>query len=266
MSVQSQQHRTFQNADLHEKWESVYRGNPLQKSLDDTIMDRLVSQLDIPPGSRILDAGCGTGEHSVRLCKRGFFCVGVDISTYVVQKAKERAAQHGLAQQGTFVCASLDDLPFDDGHFHAIHCRGVLMHIPRWQDALRELCRLLRPGGSIVILESNHKAIEMLIVRLARLFRENDSKMVKSVDGLEMWQEKDDEAPLTRFANIPRLVAELDAHQIDIAGRFATHFWDINRFPAGVWRNMVIRYNRLYFALRFPAVFSSGNAIVGRKR
>ena len=42
------------------------------------------------------------------------------------------------------------------------------MHVPDWERALTNLCRVLKPGGRIVILESNHKAVEMLLVRSVR--------------------------------------------------------------------------------------------------
>ena len=100
-------------------------------------------------------------------------------------------ARAGLSDRVTFRSESLETLPFADGTFDAIHCRGVLMHVPRWETALAQLCRVLKPGGKIVLMESNTRAVETCAVRLLRLVRGGRSRMVRTAGGLEFWAEKD---------------------------------------------------------------------------
>ena len=88
---------------------------------------------------------------------------------------------------------------------------------------------------------------------------------MKSESGLEFWQEKEDEPPLTRIANFRCLVRELSKHQLYEVVRFATCFWDIYRFSPGILRGVALRYNWLWFSLRLPAWCSSGNAIIAEK-
>src|SRR5438132_2886024 len=148
---------TYEQPEIHEKWESVYRRNPLQDKLNDRLMDRIVARLGLEPNALFLDAGCGTGEHSIGIVRRGFRCVGVDISESVLAKARNNVVRHALDTMVEFRCESLENLSFSDSTFDAVHCRGVLMHIPSWEKAISNLCRVLKPGGKIVIMESNHR-------------------------------------------------------------------------------------------------------------
>ncbi|MBN2371269.1 MAG: class I SAM-dependent methyltransferase [Vicinamibacteria bacterium] len=94
-------------------------------------------------GLRILDAGCGTGNHLIHLSRRGR-AVGVDIS--------EDALRFCRVREVTVARASVVDLPFQDETFDVVTCFDVLYH--RWvtQDspAVRELARVLRPGGVLL--------------------------------------------------------------------------------------------------------------------
>ena len=147
MTIESDLSEQFQNPRIHDSWESVYPANPLQRSLNDRMMKRFLRYIQIPVAGRVLDAGCGVGDHTIRLAREGFHCVGVDISEHVLQQARRQAQALGLSSNTRFVQAGLEDLQDLDPGFDAVHCRGVLMHIPRWRAALAELCRLLKPGG-----------------------------------------------------------------------------------------------------------------------
>jgi hypothetical protein len=68
-----------------------------------------------------------------------------------------------------------------------------------------------------------------------------------------------------RFADLPYLTETLRGAGISSLARFATSFWDIHRFPEGVIRTAVIRFNRFYFRLHLPASLAIGNAILGEK-
>jgi ubiquinone/menaquinone biosynthesis C-methylase UbiE len=107
----------------------------------------------------------------------------VDISENVLETARRDAALRGLASRTSFVCQALEDLTFDDDTFDAVHCRGVLMHIPQWEKALASLCRVLKPGGRIAIMEGNDKSLEMAIVLAVRKVQARNSKMIKTEGG-----------------------------------------------------------------------------------
>ena len=147
-----------------------------------------------------------------------------------------------------------------------IHCRGVLMHIPEWEKALSELCRVLKPGGKIAIFESNLKGVEMLIVRFIRALTTRQSRVVETPAGPEFWSEEDGAPFLVRFADVRYLTDRLRLLNLWDIRRFATSFWDINRFPPGAVRSAVISFNRLYFHLHLPPHLAVGNVFIGTKQ
>jgi 2-polyprenyl-3-methyl-5-hydroxy-6-metoxy-1,4-benzoquinol methylase len=257
--------QTFESRAVHDTWESVYRGNTLQDRFNARMLGRILAYLRPAPGALFLDAGCGVGYHALALARHGFRCVGTDISETVLETAERNRAASGLADRVTFRCETLERLSFADATFDAVHCRGVLMHIPGWEQALAQLCRVLKPGGSMVLLESNDAAVETAVVRLLRRFRRPASRLVPTPGGLEFWAEQDGRPIVTRVANLDHLSDRLARHGVTVTRRFATEFCDINRFRRRGLRDAVIRFNQLWFALRLPPALSMGNALVGRK-
>jgi ubiquinone/menaquinone biosynthesis C-methylase UbiE len=256
---------TYADRAIHEKWESVYRFSRFQNDLNDRIMDRIMRLLQPAPGSLFLDAGCGTGDHSARIGRHGLRCIGVDISETILQDARQRVAKRGLDERVSFRAEKLEQLNFPDGSFDFIHCRGVLMHIPDWERALGELCRVLKPGGKLVVIESNLSSIEARLVRMVRRVSQRKSRLVETPGGWEFWSERDGNPFVARIANIDYLLELLELMNVKIGRRFSTEFWDINRFPRGLVRNGVVAFNRFWFSLGLPAFLSVGNAIVAEK-
>jgi ubiquinone/menaquinone biosynthesis C-methylase UbiE len=257
--------KTFAASQIHEEWVSVYRSDPIQNKFNDQIMDRIMGHLNPRPGAVFLDAGCGTGDHAVRIAQRGYACIGVDISERVLCKAWNKAAEADLRFSLSFTCQPLENLAFSNNAFDVVHCRGVLMHIPDWEAALDNLCRVLKPGGRIVILEANHTSLETALVLLTRRIKKGKSRIVETPGGLEHWSEENGNPFVARTANIKYIMRILASHRISVVKRFSTEFWDINRFPAGIARSLAIRFNQLWFFLRLPAHLSAGNALVGEK-
>ncbi|MCA9216104.1 MAG: class I SAM-dependent methyltransferase [Planctomycetales bacterium] len=255
---------TFQDESIHEKWESVYRGNPAQDCFNDDMLARLLKICDLAEGANVLDAGCGVGDHTFRLARHGFRCVGVDISEPMLAHAREIAANTSTKYPIEFACASLEKLNFDR-QFDLIHCRGVLMHIPNWRAALSSLCKLTAEDGRIMIWENNHRSLEMKIVGLAAVLRKPSRDRIANIDGIEFHDRKDGFAPLTRVANLRTLQSELEQHGVDVEVRRTSEFFDINRFPEGLLRNAAVRFNRICFSLPGTATLACGNVLIGKR-
>ncbi|MFT5392260.1 MAG: putative TPR repeat methyltransferase [Gammaproteobacteria bacterium] len=101
-----------------------------------------------PQYARVLDAGCGTGLSGTALVAEGFRnIVGVDISSESLRIAERRGVYADLLQ------ANLQELPipFSDNAFDALTCVGVLTYVSDTRATLLEFCRLVRPGGHIVL-------------------------------------------------------------------------------------------------------------------
>ena len=101
-------------------------------------------------GDRAIDVGCGTGFQTTILEGLGYQTVGIDIAGDLVTHAREKLAATGSRAQ--FCVASALDIPFPAGWFDLVNCAGsTLSFIPDYPRALREMARVLRPGGCLVL-------------------------------------------------------------------------------------------------------------------
>jgi ubiquinone/menaquinone biosynthesis C-methylase UbiE len=106
-------------------------------------------QLGVLPNGSILDVGCGTGEWLIYLReekKHQGRLVGLDISPGIMSSGIEASRQRRL--EIVFIVGSADRLPFPDHTFDAITAHYMLYHMPDIPKTLREIRRVLRPGGS----------------------------------------------------------------------------------------------------------------------
>ena len=109
-----------------------------------------------PAGSAVLEAGCGTGAATAALLANSpdLRLTGLDLSAEQLRLARRRLRRLGLDAE--FVQADLAAAPFPDAAFdHAFAC-FLLEHLPSPPAALRALHRLVRPGGSIMLIEGDH--------------------------------------------------------------------------------------------------------------
>lgn len=113
--------------------------------------DAVVAGLDVGPGMRVLDLGCGDGTTAVPAASRGAEVLGVDIASNLVAAGQARAAADGLTnlkfQEGD--ASALTDLA--DDSFDLVVSMFGAMFAPRPFDVAREMVRVTRPGGRIVM-------------------------------------------------------------------------------------------------------------------
>ncbi|MCA9656934.1 MAG: class I SAM-dependent methyltransferase [Myxococcales bacterium] len=106
---------------------------------------------------RVLDLGCGPGVSTFVLAEAlgpGAEVVGVDISTVMIDRANAlHAARHRHLHALRFVCADAVALPFADGAFDVVTGHSFLYIIGERERALREIARVLAPGGRLILME-----------------------------------------------------------------------------------------------------------------
>ncbi|APC08339.1 class I SAM-dependent methyltransferase [Neomoorella thermoacetica] len=122
---------------------------PLGALVDRVEKEPIYAYLDPHAGEHILDVGCGTGNFSLELARRGVKVTGIDISDPMLAKARKKAADAGLAIE--FLHADAMNLPFGDNTFDKIVSVTALEFAPDLKAVLEESYRVLKPGGRMVI-------------------------------------------------------------------------------------------------------------------
>jgi ubiquinone/menaquinone biosynthesis C-methylase UbiE len=119
--------------------------------------NRVLLAISRVPPDRVLELGCGSGILLGKLKARSRFAVGFDVSPDMMRLARPLGAP--------LVTGNGSVLPFKDASFDVVSCRGVLHHLPDVPAALREIHRVLRPGGELILSEPSN---DWWLVRFAR--------------------------------------------------------------------------------------------------
>ncbi|GAB2611947.1 methyltransferase domain-containing protein [Streptomyces capparidis] len=124
----------------------------------DTLAALLHSGTAYPAGSRVLEAGCGVGAQTVHLVagSPGARFTAVDLSASSLSRARARVAAQAPGAAVEWVRADLFDLPFPDASFDHVFVCFVLEHLRDPEGALAALRRVLRPGGTVTVIEGDH--------------------------------------------------------------------------------------------------------------
>lgn len=107
------------------------------------VLERTIDGLGLPPRARILDAGCGSGRNMVDLARHGEV-TGVELSEAAAEAARGRHVGH-------VVEGSVMEMPFAPASFDLAVCLDVIEHLQDDRGALRELRRVLAPGGALLV-------------------------------------------------------------------------------------------------------------------
>lgn len=129
-------------------WARAGRGEGMEKG-HRPVGEQAIELMAIPPGARVLDVGCGSGWASRLMATRAINgrVAGVDISDEMVRLARDTSTSFSNIE---FQVASAERLPFDDGEFTHAFSMESLYYYADMLAALREIGRVLAPGGLFV--------------------------------------------------------------------------------------------------------------------
>ena len=115
-------------------------------------------RMRIFPGATVLDVGCGPGTDPIPLAGLvggGGFVHGIDRDAEMVAEAERRAADAGVGDRVEHRAGDAYELPWDDATFDAVRCERLFLHLDRPERATAEMARVTRPGGRVVVMDTD---------------------------------------------------------------------------------------------------------------
>jgi ubiquinone/menaquinone biosynthesis C-methylase UbiE len=109
----------------------------------------------VPAGTRVLEVGSGTGFITSILVELGFEVEGIDLSEAMLTVARANLEKESLAQKVRLSQGDAESLAYPDNHFQAVVSRWVLWTLPRPAEAIGEMARVLKPGGTVLLVDGS---------------------------------------------------------------------------------------------------------------
>ncbi|MGO9117693.1 MAG: ubiquinone/menaquinone biosynthesis methyltransferase [Desulfomonilaceae bacterium] len=127
----------------------------LSFGLDGFWRSRAVTRLQPVPGGKYLDVGCGTGDVALQIVRRapGSKVIGIDPSQGMLIQGQKKVSSAGLADSISLITGDVLDLKFEDRSFDGAITSFCIRNVTNRRLALREIFRVIRLGGRIVVLE-----------------------------------------------------------------------------------------------------------------
>jgi ubiquinone/menaquinone biosynthesis C-methylase UbiE len=124
---------------------------------------RLVDELGLPPHSHALEIGCGAGRTTVALAQRGYRVQAVDTVPVMIDLARQEVAKAGVGDRVATSLGDVHSLPFRDNVFSLVLAIGVASWLHSLDRAMREMFRVLKPHGYLVITAANRWSLDNIL-------------------------------------------------------------------------------------------------------
>src|SRR5947207_8795298 len=133
-------------------------------------------------GLKVLEIGCGLGTDGAQFAKAGADYTGIDLTEASIELARKRFELSGL--KGEFRVADAEKLDFADETFDVVYSHGVLHHTPDTAGAVREIQRILKPGGRAIVMLYHRGSYNYRIG--IRVLRRAGAGLLKSDGGIKI--------------------------------------------------------------------------------
>jgi len=173
---------------------------PAERKAWDRILDLVLRERT--PGDA-LDVGCGTGFLSFELAARGYRVTGIDFAPSMLAEARRKAAERAVAIR--FEHGDAEQLTFPSQSFDLVITRHVLWTLPHPDMAIDEWIRVLRPGGRLVIVDSQADAASQL-------------PATENARASQEYAAVGDQLPLLNGRSREQIVTMVEAHGLTTAG------------------------------------------------
>ncbi|MFT4703801.1 MAG: ubiquinone/menaquinone biosynthesis C-methylase UbiE [Bradymonadia bacterium] len=158
--------------------------SPIVRLIERRRVDKILEELQVRPGSKVLEVGCGAGNILERISDAELH--GVDISDYIIEKARKR-----LGRRATIIKGDAEALPYEDQSFDRVYCSEVLEHVLNPEKVIAEMRRVLTHNGVAVVSVPNEAVINRLkqvVFRtgpIGRFILQADKEGYESVENME---------------------------------------------------------------------------------
>jgi ubiquinone/menaquinone biosynthesis C-methylase UbiE len=123
----------------------------------------IVGRIGLPPQMRVLDVGCGAGFGTIGLAKMGYVVDAVDPVQAMVDATRERASRAGQERRVRSGLGDVHALCFPNETFALVLAIGVLPWLSSPEQPLQEMCRVLRPGGYLIVTADNSRGLRNIL-------------------------------------------------------------------------------------------------------
>jgi 2-polyprenyl-3-methyl-5-hydroxy-6-metoxy-1,4-benzoquinol methylase len=139
-------------------WQNVYRRHDVQSVIYQerrAMVCSILDELPLTPGSEVLEIGCGAGLTAVDLALRGFSVKATDLVSDMLVRTRRLAEEAGVAHLVDTRQCDTSHLPYADRSFGLVMAIGVLPWLSSLREPLREMIRVVKPGGYLIVTSDN---------------------------------------------------------------------------------------------------------------